>query len=100
MKIIKNHGHIPKHESKSRGVVHVIRGETVDKIHCKSTNIYSKVGKISGTKRLRGVLINARSIRNKFRELQALLTVKSWDIIEITETWIHSQERDLMGEFI
>ncbi len=62
--------------------------------------IYSqKQEKISGTKRLRGVLINARSIRNKFRELQALVTVKLWGIIAITETQIHSQDRDFIGEF-
>ncbi len=48
---------------------------------------------------LRGVLNNARSIRNKFRELQGLVTVKSYDIIAITETWIHSQDRDFIGEF-
>ncbi len=41
------------------------------------------------------VLINTISIRNKFRELQALVKVKPWDIIGITETWIHSQD----GEF-
>ncbi len=29
-KIIKNHGHIHKHESKSRGIVAVIREETVN----------------------------------------------------------------------
>ncbi len=48
---------------------------------------------------MRVVLINARSIRKKFRELQALVKVKSWDIIGITETWIHSQDRDFIGEF-
>ncbi len=68
-------------------------------MHCKSSNIYSKVGKISDTKRLRGVLINARLIRNKFRELQAFVTIKSWDIIAISDTWIHSQDRDFIGEF-
>ncbi len=51
-KIIKNHGHIHKHKSESRGIVGVIREETVDRIHCKSSNIYSKVGKISGIKML------------------------------------------------
>ncbi len=45
------------------------------------------------------VSINARSIRNKFREKQTLVKVKSWDIIGITETWIHSQDRDFIGEF-
>ncbi len=64
-----NHGHIHKHERENKGIVGVIREETVDRIHCKSSNIYSKVGKISGNKRLLGVLINTRSIRNKFSEL-------------------------------
>ncbi len=27
------------------------------------------------------------------------MTVKLWDIIAITETWIHSQYRDFIGEF-
>ncbi len=94
-----NHGHIHKHENERRGIVGVIREETVDRIHWKSSNIYSKVGKISVIKRLSGVLINPRSIRNKFGELQVLVTVKSWDIIAITETWIHSQHRDFIGEF-
>ncbi len=48
---------------------------------------------------MRGVLINARSIKNKFRELQALVTVNPWDIIAIIETSIHSQDRDFIGEF-
>ncbi len=41
-KIIKKHGHIHKHKSESRGIVGVIREETVDRIHCKSS-IYIKV---------------------------------------------------------
>ncbi len=27
------------------------------------------------------------------------MKVKSWDIIGITEMWIHSQDRDFIGEF-
>ncbi len=31
--------------------------------------------------------------------MSAWVTVKSQDIIEITDTWIHSQDRDFIGEF-
>ncbi len=79
-------------QASTRGSVNLIREQTKNKLHSQSklTNKHVEVRKIPNTKRLQAVLINARSIRNKFRELQALVKVKSWDIIGITETWIHS----------
>ncbi len=35
---MKNHSHIHKYESESRGTVGVIREKIVDRIHCKSSN--------------------------------------------------------------
>ncbi len=88
-------------QARARGSVNPMREKTKNRLHYQSnlTNKPVEVRKIVNTKRLRAVLINAKSIRNKFRELQALVKVKSWDIIGIIETWIHSQDRDFIGEF-
>ena len=51
------------------------------------------------TDSLQIVLINARSIRNKFGELRALIATEKIDIVAITETWIHASGRDFIGEF-
>ena len=40
------------------------------------------------------LLLNARSIRNKVHDLQALLLMDSFDIIAITETWIDGDFQD------
>ncbi len=98
---MKNVQNDSKTNSQPRGTVNLIREKTKNRLHCQSklTNKHIEVRKITNTKRLRAVLINVRSIRNKFRELQALVKVKSWDIIGITETLIHSQDRDFIGEF-
>ncbi len=67
-------------QARARGAVNLIREKTKNRLHCQSklTNKHVEVRKIANTKRLRAVLINARSIRNKFRELKALVKVKSW----------------------
>ncbi len=91
LKNVKNDSKINS-QARARGSVNRIREKTKNRLHCQSnlTNKPVEVRKILNTKRLRAVLIYSRSIRNKFRELQALIKVKSWDIIGITETWIHS----------
>ncbi len=96
---MKNVQNDSKTNSQARGTVNLIREKTKNRLHCQSklTNKHVEVRKIAKTKRLRAVLINARSIRNKFGELQALVKVKSWDINGITETWIHSEDRDFTG---
>lgn len=48
---------------------------------------------------LNALLFNARSIRNKFQEFVAVLTVEKPDIVAITETWVHTSRRDFEGEF-
>ncbi len=98
---MKNVQNDSKTNSQARGTVNLISEKTKNRLHCQSklTTKCEKVRNIANTKSLPAVLINARSIRNKFRELQALVKVKSWDIIGITEIWIHSQDRDFIGEF-
>jgi len=45
------------------------------------------------------LLLNARSIRNKFQELAVVLRLEKPDVVAITETWIHTSSRDFEGEF-
>jgi hypothetical protein len=45
------------------------------------------------------VLLNARSIRNKFKELQALVKINNWDVIGITESWLKLKDKDFIGEY-
>ena len=48
---------------------------------------------------LRAVLFNARSIRNKFLEFVAMLTLEKPDVVGITESWVRTSDRDFEGEF-
>ena len=45
------------------------------------------------------ITFNAQSIRNKMDEFRALITVEKPEIVGITETWIHTDTRDFVGEF-
>ena len=45
------------------------------------------------------VLLNARSIRNKWLEFQAMISTESVEIIGITETWVDTAGRDFEGEY-
>ena len=44
-------------------------------------------------------MINARSLRNKFSDLEALAALENYDIIGITETWLSTDRRDYLAEF-
>lgn len=44
-------------------------------------------------------MFNARSIRNKFTDLETLATVENYDIIGITETWLNLESRDYLAEY-
>ena len=44
-------------------------------------------------------MINARSLRNKFSDLEALAAVDDYDIIGITETWLNTDRRDYLAEY-
>ena len=43
--------------------------------------------------------INARSLRNKFSELEELAFTENYDIIGVTETWLNLQDRDFLAEY-
>ena len=49
--------------------------------------------------KIRACYFNARSLRNKFNELQALVYLENYDIIGITETWINSTRVDYLAEY-
>ena len=53
----------------------------------------------TGADKIRACYFNARSIRNKFDELQALVYLENYDIIGVTETWINSSDRDYLAEY-
>ena len=50
-------------------------------------------------KDLRMALLNAQSIRNKIDLLRAMIASEKLDVIGITETWIHEETRDYVGEY-
>ena len=45
------------------------------------------------------LLLNARSIRNKFLDLQALVATEEPALVAITESWMKTSKRDFEGEF-
>ena len=45
------------------------------------------------------MLLNARSIRNKKDLFQAMVANEELDVIGITETVIHTDTRDFVGEY-
>ena len=45
------------------------------------------------------MLLNTRSIRNKWLEFQAMITTEPVEIIGITETWVDTAGRDFEGEY-
>ena len=48
---------------------------------------------------LRVILLNARSIRNKFLEFRALIATENPDLVAVTESWLRTSSRDFEGEF-
>ena len=48
---------------------------------------------------LSALLFNARSIRNKFLEFVALLTLERPDLVAVTESWVRTSDRDFEGEY-
>ena len=52
-----------------------------------------------GNERLKVFLVNARSIRNKFTDLETLTYVENFDVIAITESWIDTRQRDFLAEY-
>ena len=50
-------------------------------------------------KYLKVCFVNARSLRNKFSDLESLALTEDYDIIGITETWINTEVRDYLAEY-
>ena len=48
---------------------------------------------------LKVLLLNARSIRNKFQDIQALVLMEEPALVAITESWMKTSKRDFEGEF-
>ena len=44
-------------------------------------------------------LVNARSLRNKFTDLETHAFVDDYDIIGITESWLDTKQRDFLAEY-
>ena len=42
---------------------------------------------------------NARSLRNKFEDLEALAAMDQYDIIGVTESWLDTSNRDFIAEY-
>ncbi len=42
---------------------------------------------------------NARSIRNKFSDLEELVATEKFDLIAITESWLNTKDRDFLTEY-
>ena len=43
--------------------------------------------------------INARSLRNKFSDLEELVATENYHIIGVTESWLNTEQRDFIAEF-
>ena len=43
--------------------------------------------------------VNARSLRNKFSELEEIAFTEKYDIIGVTESWLILQSRDFLAEY-
>ncbi len=48
---------------------------------------------------LKAGYINARSLRNKFEDLQVLAVTDDYDIIRVTESWLNTENRDFIAEY-
>ena len=58
-----------------------------------------RLGLLNTSNNVRAMLVNARSVRNKFGELECLVAMNEWDIIAITETWLDLTNKDFIGEY-
>ncbi len=44
-------------------------------------------------------MFNAHSLRNKFPDLEALVATHEFHIIGVTETWLNTNQKDLLAEY-
>ena len=49
--------------------------------------------------KLRVFYVNARSLRNKFSELEEIAFTDNYDIIRVTESWLNLQNRDFLAKY-
>ena len=54
---------------------------------------------LSNKREIKAVLINARSLRNKFSDLEELAFTENYDVIGITESWLNTEQRDFLAEY-
>ena len=65
----------------------------------------SNIGNASDTnsnsnKKLKVYLTNAMSLRNKFKELESLVTLHDFDIVCVTESWVSEKfNKDILSEY-
>jgi len=48
---------------------------------------------------IKACYINARSLRNKFTDLEALAAMGEYHVIGVTESWLNTECRDFLAEF-
>ncbi len=48
---------------------------------------------------IKACYLNARSIRNKFLDLEELVAAEKFDIIAISESWVNTKDRDFLAEY-
>ena len=48
---------------------------------------------------IKACLINARSLRNKFTDLETLAAMDEYHVIGVAETWINTENRDYLAEY-
>ena len=48
---------------------------------------------------IKACYINARSIRNKFTDLEALAALEEYHVIGVTESWLDTTNRDFLAEY-
>ena len=48
---------------------------------------------------LKILYVNARSLRNKFEDMEEVVFSENYDVIGITETWLNLENRDFLAEY-
>ena len=48
---------------------------------------------------IKACYIKARSLRNKFTDLEALAATEDYHVIGVTESWLNTASRDFLAEY-
>ncbi len=54
---------------------------------------------LSDSDHIKACYLTARSIRNKFSDLEELVATEKFAIIAITESWLNTKDRDFLAEY-